>query len=92
MKTNGGRHTASASRLLSGRPTSSAACRGVTAEGEGVNAESSACSVASTPEVTDKKSSALLDVKPWDDETDMRKLEDAVRGVKMKGLLWGAYM
>nr|CAB3500545.1 unnamed protein product [Digitaria exilis] len=64
---------------------------GVTAEGEGVNAdfaESSACSVASTPEVTDKKSSALLDVKPWDHESDMRKLEDDVRGVKMKGLLW----
>ncbi|TKV95624.1 hypothetical protein SEVIR_9G375400v4 [Setaria viridis] len=36
------------------------------------------------------KSSALLDVKPWDDETDMQKLEQAVRSVKMEGLLWGA--
>jgi translation elongation factor EF-1beta len=32
----------------------------------------------------------LLDVKPWDDETDMAKLEAAVRNVKMDGLLWGA--
>uniref|UniRef100_A0A0D9X1F9 Translation elongation factor EF1B beta/delta subunit guanine nucleotide exchange domain-containing protein n=1 Tax=Leersia perrieri TaxID=77586 RepID=A0A0D9X1F9_9ORYZ len=36
------------------------------------------------------KSSVLLDVKPWDDETDMTKLEEAVRSVKMEGLLWGA--
>ena len=36
------------------------------------------------------KSSVLLDVKPWDDETDMTKLEEAVRNVKMEGLLWGA--
>ncbi|CAL9081033.1 unnamed protein product [Musa hybrid cultivar] len=36
------------------------------------------------------KSSVLLDVKPWDDETDMQKLEEAVRSVKMEGLLWGA--
>jgi elongation factor 1-beta len=34
----------------------------------------------------------LLDVKPWDDETDMAKLEEAVRSVKMEGLLWGACM
>ncbi|KAL6319388.1 hypothetical protein AAG906_014062 [Vitis piasezkii] len=36
------------------------------------------------------KSSVLLDVKPWDDETDMKKLEEAVRSIKMEGLLWGA--
>ncbi|XP_019167086.1 PREDICTED: elongation factor 1-delta-like [Ipomoea nil] len=36
------------------------------------------------------KSSVLLDVKPWDDETDMKKLEEAVRSVSMEGLLWGA--
>ncbi|KAM0891515.1 hypothetical protein ACQ4PT_026356 [Festuca glaucescens] len=36
------------------------------------------------------KSSVLLDVKPWDDETDMKKLEETVRSVKMEGLLWGA--
>lgn len=36
------------------------------------------------------KSSILLDVKPWDDETDMKELEAAVRTVVMDGLLWGA--
>ncbi|WCJ20572.1 Elongation factor 1-beta 1 [Euphorbia peplus] len=36
------------------------------------------------------KSSVLLDVKPWDDETDMKKLEEAVRSIQVEGLLWGA--
>ncbi|KZV30584.1 elongation factor 1-beta [Dorcoceras hygrometricum] len=36
------------------------------------------------------KSSVLLDVKPWDDETDMKLLEEAVRSVEMPGLFWGA--
>ncbi|XP_069813063.1 elongation factor 1-delta isoform X2 [Dendropsophus ebraccatus] len=36
------------------------------------------------------KSSILLDVKPWDDETDMAKLEECVRSVHMDGLLWGS--
>nr|ACJ86003.1 unknown [Medicago truncatula] len=36
------------------------------------------------------KSSILLDVKPWDDETDMKKLEEAVRTVEIPGLTWGA--
>uniref|UniRef100_H3B7G8 Elongation factor 1-beta n=1 Tax=Latimeria chalumnae TaxID=7897 RepID=H3B7G8_LATCH len=36
------------------------------------------------------KSSILLDVKPWDDETDMAKLEECVRTVQMDGLVWGA--
>ncbi|KAI3761417.1 hypothetical protein L1987_51833 [Smallanthus sonchifolius] len=36
------------------------------------------------------KSSVLMDIKPWDDETDMQKLEEAVRSVQMEGLLWGA--
>ncbi|XP_076010542.1 eukaryotic translation elongation factor 1 delta b (guanine nucleotide exchange protein) [Genypterus blacodes] len=35
------------------------------------------------------KSSILLDVKPWDDETDMVKLEECVRSVQTDGLLWG---
>ncbi|XP_061539676.1 elongation factor 1-beta [Phycodurus eques] len=35
------------------------------------------------------KSSILLDVKPWDDETDMAKLEECVRSVQMEGLVWG---
>uniref|UniRef100_A0A6B2EGG0 Putative elongation factor 1-beta n=1 Tax=Phlebotomus kandelakii TaxID=1109342 RepID=A0A6B2EGG0_9DIPT len=36
------------------------------------------------------KSSILLDVKPWDDETDMAKMEENVRTVQMDGLVWGA--
>ncbi|XP_066572248.1 eukaryotic translation elongation factor 1 delta b (guanine nucleotide exchange protein) isoform X2 [Amia ocellicauda] len=36
------------------------------------------------------KSSILLDVKPWDDETDMAKLEQCVRSVQADGLLWGS--
>uniref|UniRef100_A0A2M3ZZ64 Putative elongation factor 1 beta/delta chain n=1 Tax=Anopheles triannulatus TaxID=58253 RepID=A0A2M3ZZ64_9DIPT len=36
------------------------------------------------------KSSILLDVKPWDDETDMKEMEKSVRSVEMDGLLWGA--
>ncbi|XP_029923847.1 elongation factor 1-beta [Myripristis murdjan] len=35
------------------------------------------------------KSSILLDVKPWDDETDMTKLEECVRSIQLDGLLWG---
>ncbi|XP_061572224.1 elongation factor 1-beta [Cololabis saira] len=35
------------------------------------------------------KSSLLLDVKPWDDETDMSKLEECVRSIVMDGLVWG---
>ncbi|KAM1236228.1 hypothetical protein ACFX2J_037206 [Malus domestica] len=35
------------------------------------------------------KSSVLLDVKPWDDETDMKLREEAVRSVDMEGMHWG---
>ena len=31
-----------------------------------------------------------MDIKPWDDETDMKKLEETVRSVQMEGLSWGA--
>lgn len=36
------------------------------------------------------KSSILLDVKPWDDETDMKEMEKNVRTIEMDGLVWGA--
>ncbi|KAI7737940.1 hypothetical protein M8C21_015133 [Ambrosia artemisiifolia] len=45
---------------------------------------------ASTKKKESGKSSVLMDVKPWDDETDMKKLEEAVRSVEIPGLLWGA--
>jgi len=36
------------------------------------------------------KSSVVLDVKPWDDETDMKEMETKVRTIEMDGLVWGA--
>ena len=36
------------------------------------------------------KSIVTMDVKPWDDETDMKELEAGVRGIQMDGLVWGA--
>jgi len=36
------------------------------------------------------KTSVLLDVKPWDDETDMNQMLKAVKSIQMEGLLWGA--
>merc|ERR1712004_753035 len=36
------------------------------------------------------KSSILLDIKPWDDETDMKEMERLVRTIEKDGLLWGA--
>merc|ERR1719495_3021659 len=35
------------------------------------------------------KSNIVLDVKPWDDETDLAVVETMVRGIEMDGLLWG---
>ncbi|CAL7939815.1 unnamed protein product [Xylocopa violacea] len=36
------------------------------------------------------KSNIIFDVKPWDDETDMKAMEEEVRKIEMDGLLWGA--
>jgi elongation factor 1-beta len=36
------------------------------------------------------KSVVTMDVKPWDDETDMKALEAAVRAIEKEGLLWGS--
>nr|XP_023022967.1 probable elongation factor 1-beta [Leptinotarsa decemlineata] len=36
------------------------------------------------------KSNIILDVKPWDDETDMKAMEENVRKIEADGLLWGA--
>merc|ERR1712130_342211 len=36
------------------------------------------------------KTSVLFDVKPWDDETDMEAMKEAVKGIEMEGLVWGA--
>jgi elongation factor 1-beta len=36
------------------------------------------------------KSAVVIDVKPWDDTTDMAKLEELVRQIKIDGLEWKA--
>lgn len=36
------------------------------------------------------KSNIILDIKPWDDETDMKAMEAEVRKIVQDGLLWGA--
>ncbi|XP_066584213.1 elongation factor 1-beta' [Prorops nasuta] len=36
------------------------------------------------------KSSIVLEVKPWDDETNMQDMEKAVRSIEIDGLVWGA--
>ncbi|KAF7551192.1 hypothetical protein G7046_g7784 [Stylonectria norvegica] len=44
---------------------------------------------AAKPKVA-AKSVVTMDVKPWDDETDMAALEAAVRAIEKDGLVWGA--
>merc|ERR1712059_237370 len=36
------------------------------------------------------KTSVLLDVKPWDDETDHEAMLASVKSIEMDGLTWGA--
>ncbi|KAL2211210.1 hypothetical protein CC79DRAFT_192650 [Sarocladium strictum] len=43
---------------------------------------------AAKPKVA-AKSVVTLDVKPWDDETDMAALEAEVRAIEQDGLVWG---
>ena len=34
--------------------------------------------------------SVLLDIKPWDDETDMNEMLKAAKSIEKEGLVWGA--
>ena len=36
------------------------------------------------------KTSVLLDIKPWDDETDMNAMLECAKSIKKEGLVWGA--
>merc|ERR1712080_521404 len=36
------------------------------------------------------KTSVVLDIKPWDDETDMNEMLKNVKTIVKEGLLWGA--
>ncbi|KFZ25316.1 hypothetical protein V502_00203 [Pseudogymnoascus sp. VKM F-4520 (FW-2644)] len=44
---------------------------------------------AAKPKVA-AKSIVIMDIKPWDDETDMAGLESSVRAIEKDGLVWGA--
>merc|ERR1711926_22572 len=37
------------------------------------------------------KTSVLLDIKPWDDETDMDAMLKAAKSIEKEGLVWGAH-
>ncbi|KAJ8655826.1 hypothetical protein O0I10_008490 [Lichtheimia ornata] len=37
------------------------------------------------------KTTVTLEVKPWDDETDIDAMTKAVRDISMEGLLWGGF-
>lgn len=43
-----------------------------------------------TKAVVIAKSNVILDVKPWDDETNMTEVTSLVKEIKIDGLLWGA--
>ncbi|KAJ7573982.1 hypothetical protein C8J56DRAFT_475959 [Mycena floridula] len=62
------------------------------AEAERVKAERVAAYTAkkANKPKTIAKSVVTLDVKPWDDETDMEALEKSVRSIEQEGLVWGA--
>jgi len=36
------------------------------------------------------KSLVTLEVKPWDDETNLQEMEEMVRKIEQEGLVWGA--
>ena len=44
---------------------------------------------AAKPKVA-AKSVVTMDIKPWDDETDLVEMEKAVRAIEKDGLVWGA--
>merc|ERR1712037_572808 len=37
------------------------------------------------------KTSVLLDIKPWDDETDMDEMLKQIKTITKEGLVWGAH-
>jgi len=36
------------------------------------------------------RSAVVIDVKPWDDTTDLKSMEEKVRSIQMEGLEWKA--
>lgn len=60
-------------------------------EAEKIKAERLAAYKAkkSTKPVLVAKSNVILDIKPWDDETDLGEMEKCIRTIEKEGLLWG---
>lgn len=46
---------------------------------------------ANKPAKPAAKSIVTIDVKPWDDETDLEEMVANVKAVEMDGLTWGAH-
>ena len=46
---------------------------------------------AAKPAKPAAKSMVTLDVKPWDDETDLEAMVANVKSIEMEGLVWGAH-
>eukprot|EP01087_Luapelamoeba_hula_P024197 TRINITY_DN911_c0_g1_i1.p1 TRINITY_DN911_c0_g1~~TRINITY_DN911_c0_g1_i1.p1 ORF type:complete len:242 (+),score=71.00 TRINITY_DN911_c0_g1_i1:67-726(+) len=51
--------------------------------------ERAAAAAATKKELPAAKSNIIIDVKPWDDETDLAALESSVRSISLEGLQWG---
>eukprot|EP00009_Paramoeba_aestuarina_P005741 CAMPEP_0201521746 /NCGR_PEP_ID=MMETSP0161_2-20130828/15995_1 /ASSEMBLY_ACC=CAM_ASM_000251 /TAXON_ID=180227 /ORGANISM="Neoparamoeba aestuarina, Strain SoJaBio B1-5/56/2" /LENGTH=330 /DNA_ID=CAMNT_0047920443 /DNA_START=66 /DNA_END=1055 /DNA_ORIENTATION=+ len=51
-------------------------------------ADAAAAAKAAKGKVVIAKSVVVLDVKPWDTETDLKALEEKIRGIEMEGLEW----
>ena len=56
----------------------------------GLDAAFNFVAVVSSEPALIAKSNIIMEVKPWDDETDMKKMEECVRCVSCDGLVWGA--
>jgi elongation factor 1-beta len=52
-------------------------------------ADKAAANAAAGKDAPVAKSVVTMQVKPWDDETDMEALEQSVRSIEKDGLVWG---
>lgn len=55
------------------------------------NKEASASKDGDATTTAVAKSCVTLDVKPWDEETDLVEVEKCIRSIEMEGLVWGQF-
>jgi len=55
-----------------------------------MKARAEAAKGAKAKDVKVAKTNMILDVKGWDETTDLKKLEEEIRKIEMDGLVWGA--